>query len=88
MRKGSDPLLLIWLKAEIDRDRNKSDCDENDANQIAQRQSADEPQREEHRNPNDDLAQVGLHQDEQAGRTGNRSREQQPQHRMHLAKLS
>src|ERR1041385_4860331 len=86
--EGRDPLVLVWLESEIDRDRNKSDSDENDANQIAQWETADEPQRQKDRNPNDDFAKIGLHQNEQAGRSRNRSREQQPQHRMHLAKLS
>src|SRR5438874_708679 len=88
MCKGSYPLLLIRFKSEIDGDGHKRDCNENDANQIAQRHPPDEPQRKEHRNPNNHLAQIGLHQDEQAGRSSNGSRKQQAKHRMHFAELS
>ncbi len=75
MGKRGDPLLLIWLKPEMNRNRDKSDSDQNDANQIPQRQPSDEPQRQEHRNPNDNLAKIGLQQDEQAGCSRNRSGE-------------
>ena len=87
MGEGGDALLLIRFKSEIDRDRDKGDSDENDANHIAQRQAADKPQRQEYRDPNDHLTQIRLHQDEQAGSRDNRSGKQQPQHRMHFAKL-
>ena len=43
--------------------------------------------RQQHRHPNDDFTQIRLHQDEQTGRPGDRSAEQQPKHRMHFAKL-
>ena len=40
--KGSDPLLLVRFQTQVDRDRNKSDADKNDANQIAQGKARDE----------------------------------------------
>ena len=84
----SDPFLLVRLKSEIDRDRNKSDHDQNDANQITHRNSADEKQRHQDRSPDDALAQIRLHQNEQTGRTDDRAAQRQTQHRMHLPELA
>jgi hypothetical protein len=88
MCEGGDPLLLVRLKPKVDCYGDKSDSDENDTNQVAQWQATDEPQRQEHRNPNDDLAQIRLQENEQARCSRDRSRKQQPQHWMHFAKLS
>ncbi len=76
MCKSSDPLLLVRFKAEINGNRDERDPDQNDANQITQRQTANEPQRKHHWDPNNDFAQVWLHEDQKTWRTRNRSGEQ------------
>ena len=60
MGEGGDSLLLIRLETEMDRDWDKSDPDENDANQIAQWKATYEQQRQEHRYPNDHFTDIWL----------------------------
>ena len=88
MCKGGDPLLLVRFQPEVNGNRNKSDPDEDDTDQITQGKTSYEKQREEHRCPNDYFAEIRLHEDEKAGCRGNCSTEQQPKHGMHLAELS
>src|SRR5207248_7375886 len=84
----SDPFLLVRLKSEIDRDGNKSDHDQSDANEITHRNSADKKQRHQDRSPDDALAQVRLHQNEQTGRAHDRAAQGQTEHWMHLLELA
>ena len=52
--KRRDAFLLIWFKP-IYGERNEGDRDQHDANQIAQRNAADEKQRQQDRPPNDGI---------------------------------
>jgi hypothetical protein len=78
---------VVRFQAEIDRDRDESGDDENDADQVTQRQAADEKQREQDRAPDDGFAKIGLQHDQQTGRADDHAAQEELQHRVHVAKL-
>ena len=88
MSKGGEPRLLIRFKHEIRRDWDHREQDEQNANQVAQRHSADKEQRQQHRHPDDHFTQVRLHQNQKARCTGDGAAHEQTQHRMHLFELT
>ena len=62
--------------------------EQEDADQVTLRHAADEEHRENHRNPDDRLAQVRLEQDQQHGRAADDAAQQQPDRRMQISELA
>ena len=88
VNKCGDPFLLIRLSARDYASGMKATHNEQDADQIAQRNSAHEKQRQQDRPPNNALPQIRLHQNQKTRRADNRTAKQQPKHGMHLAELA
>ena len=76
------------FKTKIYRERDECDDNQNDADQITQRNAADEKQRSRTGPQIMHSPKIRLHQNEQARRADDRSAKQQPKHRMHLPKLA
>ena len=87
---GTLELLVLWRGGPgwYWRDREKGGDDQNDADQVTQRNTADKKQCEQNRSPDDRHAQVGLHKDKKTGSADDGAAECKSGHRMHLAKLA
>src|SRR2546423_8112293 len=88
MHKRGEPLLLICLQAKVCGQGNRSRNNEQYANQIAKRYSADEEQCQQDWPPNNTFPQVRLHQNEKTGRANNYAAKQETNHWVHLAELT
>ena len=62
--------------------------DQDNADRDNAPEPADEKHRQQNRPPDDAFAQIGLHQNEKARRADDGAAQKQPQHRMHLPKLT
>src|SRR5215471_8572395 len=88
MGKSCKPRLLVWFESEISGDRDHREEDKKNANEVAQRDSADEKQRQQDRNPDERYPQIRLKHNQETGCAGDGAANEQTKHRMHLLELA